>query len=133
MIFSISDADRPLAYSPPTTAPMLVPAMASTGTRICSSTFNTPTWAAPRAPPPESTSPTRGRRAIGAAAVSAASEIGAAPIGCAAGGGAPGRGADALADGGGAAETVGAASHESVTRRTRTPGRGGARVELTGG
>ena len=32
----------PLAYSPPTTAPMLVPAIASTGTRSSSSTFSTP-------------------------------------------------------------------------------------------
>ena len=61
MIFSMSRADRPLAYSPPTTAPMLVPAIASTGTRICSSTLSTPMCAAPRAPPPDSTSPTRGR------------------------------------------------------------------------
>ncbi len=61
MIFSISPAERPLAYSPPTTAPMLVPAIASTGTRSCSSTLRTPTCAAPRAPPPESTSPMRGR------------------------------------------------------------------------
>ncbi len=40
---------------------MLVPAMQSTGTRSCSSTAITPTWAAPRAPPPESTRQTLGR------------------------------------------------------------------------
>src|SRR5688572_16763689 len=40
---------------------MLVPAMASTGTRFSSSTLSTPMCAAPRAPPPESTSPIRGR------------------------------------------------------------------------
>src|SRR5262249_35823817 len=61
MIFSMSRALRPLAYRPPTTAPMLVPAIASIGTCICSSTLSTPMWAVPRAPPPESTSPTRGR------------------------------------------------------------------------
>ena len=55
----------PEAYSPPTTAPMLVPAIASMGTRISSSTFSTPTCAAPRAPPPLSTSPTRGRCTFG--------------------------------------------------------------------
>ncbi len=47
--------------SPPTTAPMLVPAIASIGMRISSSTFSTPMCAAPRAPPPESTRPMRGR------------------------------------------------------------------------
>src|SRR6187549_4214847 len=51
----------PLAYRPPTTAPMLVPPMASMGMRNLSSSFSTPTWAAPRAPPPDSTSPMRGR------------------------------------------------------------------------
>ena len=58
---SISAPDMPEAYKPPTTAPMLVPAIASTGTCISSSTFSTPTCAAPRAPPPLSTNPTRGR------------------------------------------------------------------------
>src|SRR4029077_2941749 len=57
----MSRAERPLAYRPPTTAPMLVPAVASIGTRICSSTFSTPMCAVPRAPPPESTRPMRGR------------------------------------------------------------------------
>src|SRR5579862_1371898 len=66
MIFSMSLADSPLAYRPPTTAPMLVPATASTGTRNCSRTFRTPMWAAPRAPPPESTRPMRGRCLAGA-------------------------------------------------------------------
>ena len=61
MTFSISVAERPLAYNPPTTAPMLVPAMASIGTCSCSRTFNTPTCATPRAPPPDSTKPTRRR------------------------------------------------------------------------
>ena len=40
---------------------MLVPAMASTGTRKRSSSRSTPMWAAPRAPPPPSTRPMRGR------------------------------------------------------------------------
>ena len=68
MIFSMSRADRPLAYRPPTTAPMLVPAIASIGTRICSRIFSTPMCAAPRAPPPERTRPTRGRWALSCAA-----------------------------------------------------------------
>ncbi len=51
----------PDAYRPPTIAPMLVPAIASIGTRMRSSSRNTPMCAAPRAPPPPSTSPTRGR------------------------------------------------------------------------
>src|SRR5690606_26050695 len=58
---SMRSTVRPLAYRPPTTAPMLVPAMASTGTRSSSSTLSTPTCAAPRAPPPDRTSPMRGR------------------------------------------------------------------------
>lgn len=37
---------------PPTSAPMLVPAMQSTGTCVSSRTFNTPTWAPPFAPLP---------------------------------------------------------------------------------
>ncbi len=40
--FCISPAAMPLAYSPPTTAPMLVPAMQSIGMRLSSSTFRTP-------------------------------------------------------------------------------------------
>src|SRR4051812_40315857 len=40
---------------------MLVPVMQSTGTRSSSRTFRTPTWAAPRAPPPERTRQMRGR------------------------------------------------------------------------
>src|SRR5262245_15769717 len=39
-------------------APMEVPATTSTGMRSRSSTLSTPTWARPRAPPPESTRPT---------------------------------------------------------------------------
>src|ERR1700739_1257127 len=68
MIFSISRAERPLAYRPPTTAPMLVPAIASSGTWSSSSTLRTPMCAAPRAPPPESTKPMRGRLAASAVA-----------------------------------------------------------------
>src|SRR3569833_1701190 len=56
---------KPLAYRPPTTAPMLVPAIASIGMCSCSRTFSTPTCAAPRAPPPESTRPMRGRCGCG--------------------------------------------------------------------
>ena len=60
---SISSASTliPDAYRPPTIAPMLVPAMASIGIRIRSSSRSTPMCAAPRAPPPPSTSPTLGR------------------------------------------------------------------------
>ena len=42
-------------------APMLVPAMQSTGILSSSSTLSTPIWAIPRAPPPDSTKQTRGR------------------------------------------------------------------------
>ena len=42
---------------------MLVPTITSTGTRSSSSTFSTPTCAAPRAPPPDSTRPIFGRAA----------------------------------------------------------------------
>src|SRR5690348_10402503 len=47
-------------------APMLVPVTQCTGTRSSSNTLSTPTWARPRAPPPESTSPTRGARCASA-------------------------------------------------------------------
>ena len=49
---SISAPVMPLAYRPPTTAPMLVPAIASTGMRSSSSTLSTPTCAAPSRPAP---------------------------------------------------------------------------------
>ncbi len=58
---SISAAVMPEAYRPPTTAPMLVPAIASTGMRCSSSACSTPTCASPREPPPERTRPMRGR------------------------------------------------------------------------
>src|SRR5687767_13988563 len=48
---------------------MLVPAMASMGMRSSSMTFKTPTWAAPRAPPPLNTRPMRGRCGSSAAAI----------------------------------------------------------------
>ena len=51
----------PMAYRPPTTAPMLVPMIASIGIRKRSSSRSTPICAAPRAPPPPSTTPTFGR------------------------------------------------------------------------
>src|SRR6185437_15390563 len=51
----------PAAYSPPTMAPMLVPTMQSMGMCSCSMASITPTWAAPRAPPPLSTRQTLGR------------------------------------------------------------------------
>ena len=57
-----SSSGMPAAYTPPTSAPMLVPAMHDTGMRISSSTFSTPRCATPRAPPPPSTTPTRGLR-----------------------------------------------------------------------
>ena len=66
----ICAAGMPDAYPPPARAPMLVPAMQSTGTCISSSTSRTPTWAPPLAPPPARTKPTRGRCveiAVGAA------------------------------------------------------------------
>ena len=61
--FSISSGESPAAYRPPTMAPMLVPAIASTGIRNLSSSRSTPICAAPRAPPPPSTSPIRGHSA----------------------------------------------------------------------
>ena len=48
--------------------------MKSTGTRARSSTLSTPTWASPRAPPPDSTRPILGRWAV----VSGAAEDGVA-------------------------------------------------------
>ncbi len=60
---SISATELPEAYDAPTMEPMLVPTITSTGTRSSSSTFSTPTCAAPRAPPPDSTSPIFGRAA----------------------------------------------------------------------
>ena len=42
MTRSTSAAESPEAYKPPTTAPMLVPAMTSTGTWFSSSTLSTP-------------------------------------------------------------------------------------------
>jgi hypothetical protein len=51
----------PLAYRPPTTAPMLVPAMQSIGTFSSSRTLSTPMCAMPRAPPPDNTKQMRGR------------------------------------------------------------------------
>ena len=61
MSSSSSSTLIPDAYRPPTIAPILVPAIASIGMRIRSSSRNTPMCAAPRAPPPPSTSPTRSR------------------------------------------------------------------------
>ena len=60
---SSSSAFMPLAYRPPMMAPMEVPTMKSTGTRASFSVLSTPTWANPRAPPPDNTSPMRGRGA----------------------------------------------------------------------
>ena len=54
-------ASLPMAYMLPTTAPMLVPEMTSTGIWRRSSSSMTPIWAKPLAPPPLSTSPIRGR------------------------------------------------------------------------
>ena len=50
----------PEAYKPPTIAPILVPTIASIGTRRRSSSLSTPMCAAPRAPPPPRTRPIRG-------------------------------------------------------------------------
>ncbi len=63
---SICAAVSPLAYRPPTIAPMLVPAMQSIGTLSCASTFRTPMCASPRAPPPDRTRQIRGRAAAAA-------------------------------------------------------------------
>ena len=65
---SIWSGDSPLAYAAPIAEPALVPAMQSIGTRSDSRTRSTPTWAKPRAPPPESARPTRGRLAGGGSA-----------------------------------------------------------------
>ena len=54
-------AVMPLAYKPPTMAPMLVPAMQSMGIFRSSRTLRTPICAMPRAPPPDSTRQIRGR------------------------------------------------------------------------
>ena len=61
MVDSICSTVMPLAYSPPTMAPMLVPAMQSMGTFISSRILSTPMCAMPRAPPPDSTTQIRGR------------------------------------------------------------------------
>ncbi|MNC39350.1 hypothetical protein D3C75_880050 [compost metagenome] len=58
--FSSSSTLYPEAYRPPTTAPMLVPAMASMRTPCSSRALSTPMWARPRAAPPDSTRPTLG-------------------------------------------------------------------------
>src|ERR1700693_522228 len=58
---SISTAVMPLAYRPPTMAPMLVPAMQSMGIFRSSRILSTPMCAMPRAPPPDSTRQIRGR------------------------------------------------------------------------
>ena len=50
-------------------APIEVPVTMSTGMCSRSSTFSTPTWASPRAPPPDSTSASLGRCAWSAAGV----------------------------------------------------------------
>src|ERR1700688_1095951 len=57
----------PLAYRPPTMAPMLVPAMQSMGIFRSSRTLSTPMCAMPRPPPPDSTRQIRGRGAGSAA------------------------------------------------------------------
>ena len=62
-----------MAYTPPTTAPMLFAAIASTGMPASSRARSAPTWAMPRAPPPDRASTTRGRGLCsGAAAVAGA-------------------------------------------------------------
>src|SRR5512136_2424934 len=49
---TISATGRPLATKAPISAPMLVPATALTGMPSSASTWSTPIWARPRAPPP---------------------------------------------------------------------------------
>src|SRR5271168_4117107 len=68
MVASICFAVMPLAYRPPTMAPMLVPAMQSMGICRSSRTLRTPICAMPRAPPPDSTRQIRGRSGGSAAA-----------------------------------------------------------------
>ena len=67
--FSSSSTLYPEAYNPPTTAPMLVPAMASMRTPCSSRALSTPIWARPRAAPPDNTSPTLGLAGSAAIAV----------------------------------------------------------------
>ncbi len=55
---------------------MLVPAMQWIGTRYSSRTLSTPTWAAPRAPPPDSTRQIFGRLAVGAGVTGSAAPTG---------------------------------------------------------
>src|SRR5277367_4120020 len=80
MVTSICRAVMPLAYKPPTMAPMLVPAMQSMGIFRSSRTLRTPMCAMPRAPPPDSTRQIRGRIAGGvpAGAAIAGDAVGAA-------------------------------------------------------
>src|SRR5580700_153818 len=67
MVASMSSAVMPLAYKPPTIAPMLVPAIQSMGIFRSSRTLSTPMCAMPRAPPPDSTRQIRGRVVAGGA------------------------------------------------------------------
>src|ERR1051325_333593 len=57
----IASIDRPAANAPPTIEPAEVPAMQSIGMSFSSNARNTPTWAMPRAAPPDNASPIRGR------------------------------------------------------------------------
>src|SRR5919205_1453044 len=57
----ISSSDMPEAYAPPTIEPAEVPAMQSMGMSFSINARNTPTWAMPRAAPPERASPILGK------------------------------------------------------------------------
>ncbi len=63
----------PVAKIPPTTAPMLLATTASTGIPASSRARRAPTWAMPRAPPPDKARATRGRGRSGARGAGGAS------------------------------------------------------------
>ena len=84
-ILSSPAASWPVAYTAPTTAPMLFAAIASTGMPASSRARSAPTCAIPRAPPPLRTTATRGGPAgpggIGASATGVAAGAGAVAAG----------------------------------------------------
>src|SRR5215813_10613500 len=60
----ISLIDRPAANAPPTIEPAEVPAMQSIRMSFSSNARKTPTWAMPRAAPPDSASPILGETEV---------------------------------------------------------------------
>src|SRR6185436_143059 len=60
----ISSIDMPAANAPPTIEPAEVPAMQSMRMSFSTNARNTPTWAMPRAAPPDSASPILGKSEV---------------------------------------------------------------------